>query len=210
MTRPSAGAQRPAPKKKLDLRNPWVIDTRDLPRSPGSMREMSVAVPAPEGFGSTMLVVPKGRDIELELRLESVSEGVWVSGTAYTHVAGECGRCLEPFTGDSRARFNELYAYPGSAELLVDEDDLDAPDVSLIQDELIDLEPVVRDAILLGFPLNPLCKAECLGLCSICGIRLDDLGSAASEHSHETIDPRWAALGNLAGLTDLEDPSTEA
>ena len=52
-----------------------------------------------------------------------------------------------------------------------DPEDLDSEDVSLLVGDLIDLEPAVRDSIMLGFPLNPVCRAECLGLCSVCGVR---------------------------------------
>lgn len=185
--------------KRLDPRNPWVLDTRELPRGPGSLKELQRAVPAPDDLGSDMLTVPVGEDVELELSMQSVSEGIWVSGTVKTRVVGECGRCLEPLELAARARFSELYAYPDALED-PDPDDVDAQDFSLIVDEMLDLEPVVRDALLLGFPLNPLCRAECSGLCSVCGVRIDDLDDPEG-HTHETIDPRWAALRGLTEET---------
>lgn len=194
-----SAAGRPA---RLNPRSPWVLDTRDLPRGPGSMKELKRTVPLDEPMGNDMIAVPAGDELQLAIRMESVSEGIWVSGLAVARVLGECGRCLDPIDLPTRARFSELYAYDPPE---IDEEDLDAPDVSLIQDELIDLEPVVRDAILLGFPLNPLCRAECSGLCSECGVRLDDL-EAPAEHGHDIIDPRWAALGDLAKLTESQPP----
>ena len=180
----------------LDPRNPWVIDTRELPRGAGSMREVTRDAPAPAHFGTEMIAVPEGANVHLEVKLESVSEGVWLTGIAQALGHGECGRCLEPVRSGIRASFSELYAYPGNEP--EDPDDPDSPDVSVLIDDLIDLEPIVRDVIVLGFPLTPLCRAECRGLCSECGIRLDDLGDDAEDHGHETIDPRWAALGALA------------
>ena len=167
------------------------------------MRELSRDVPAPAAFGTDMISVPEGATVHLEVRMESVSEGVWVSGTAKALGHGECGRCLEPVRAGVRVTFSELFAYPGHE--LDDPDDPDAPDVSVLTDDLIDLEPIVRDVIVLGFHLTPLCKAECRGLCSICGIRLDDLGDEADDHNHETLDPRWAALGSLATHTEPEE-----
>ena len=185
----------------LDARNPWVLDTRELPRGPGSMREVSRVAPAPDDLGTDIIAVPKGADVHFDVRMESVSEGVWVSGTASGMGVGECSRCLEPVELPMRVTFNELFAYPGTD--LDDPDDPDGPDVSQLTDDLIDLMPVVRDAIVLGFPLSPLCRAECRGLCSECGIRLDDLGDEADEHGHETMDPRWAALSSI---TTVETP----
>ena len=63
-----------------------------------------------------------------------------------------------------------------------------------MQGDLIDLEPAVRDAIVLTLPTNPLCRPDCPGLCPECGVHFDDL---PADHSHEAADPRWAALRNL-------------
>jgi len=64
-----------------------------------------------------------------------------------------------------------------------------------VVDEQVDVEQIVRDAIVLGLPLSPLCRADCPGLCPECGERRADL---APDHGHETLDPRWAALRGLA------------
>ncbi|SDO00471.1 uncharacterized protein SAMN05421507_1011015 [Lentzea jiangxiensis] len=125
--------------------------------------------------------------MELDLLTESVVEGVLVSGTAFAKVEGECSRCLEPITDEVEVRITELYAYPDSATDETTEED----EVSRIENDLIDLEPVVRDAIVLALPQAPLCEPDCEGLCSECGGRWAELGP---DHGHETIDPRWAAL----------------
>lgn len=167
------------------------------------MRELGRDVPAPADFGTEVIAVSQGADVSLELRMESVSEGIWVSGSADAVGVGECSRCLEPVSLPMHVRFNELFAYPGTE--LDNPDDPDGPDVSQLTDDLVDLVPLVRDAIVLGFPLSPLCRAECRGLCSECGIRLDDLGDEADRHGHETIDSRWAALSALTTVeTSIE------
>jgi uncharacterized protein len=85
------------------------------------------------------------------------------------------------------APLGELFAYPHSrTELTTDEDE-----VRRIEGEFIDLEPAVRDAVVLALPLTPLCRDDCLGLCSTCGERWDEL---PSDHTHDEVDPRWAAL----------------
>ena len=72
-----------------------------------------------------------------------------------------------------------------------------------IEDDMIDLEPVLRDAVLPSLPFQPVCRDDCPGLCSQCGARLED----DPEHHHEQIDPRWAALEALAPLAS--DAGTE-
>jgi uncharacterized protein len=128
--------------------------------------------------------VPAGADVELELRLEAVLDGVLVSGTACATVAGECVRCLEPISWPVQVDLVELFVFAGR-----DGDE----ETRWLQDDLIDLEPVLRDAVVLELPLQPVCEEDCPGLCAECGARLaDDPG-----HGHLRADPRWAALQGL-------------
>jgi uncharacterized protein len=167
-----------------------VLDTRELGRRPGSQREVSRTVPAPADLGIEVLGVPEGTQVELDLRLEAVMEGVLVTGTATAAVAGECARCLEPISDELEVRFQELFVY---ADHDVDPDE--ELEVSLLQNDLVDLEPVLRDAVVLALPFRPLCTEDCPGLCAECGARLAD----DPDHGHgEPVDPRWAALGSLA------------
>ncbi|ACY98973.1 MULTISPECIES: YceD family protein [Thermomonospora] len=177
---------------RLDPHAPLVLDTRALDRRPGSMRELTRTVAAPADLGVEMVGVPEGADIELELRLESVMEGVLVTGTARMPLTGECARCLDPLEDTFEAEFQELFVYPDTRSGgEADEDE------RRIEGDLIDLEPVLRDTVVLALPLSPLCRDDCPGLCPECGVRLAD---AEPDHRHEAaIDPRWAAL---RGLTD--------
>src|SRR5215211_2585532 len=95
----------------LDPRAPLVLDTRDLPRRPGAMRTVERAVPASADLGLELIGVRQGAAIHLDLRLESVSEGVLVSGTVTGPVEGECGRCLRPVADTLVIDIQELYAY---------------------------------------------------------------------------------------------------
>ncbi|MER6831284.1 YceD family protein [Streptosporangium sp. NPDC000563] len=169
----------------LDPRAPWVISTHDLGRRPGSMRRMNLALPAPADIGVDMIGVPKDADVELDIRLEAVMEGVLVTGTAQAPLRGECARCLEPVISRSEVDFQELFFY--SAEDAAEGD-------SLLDGELLDLEPVFRDAVVLTLPLSPVCGEDCAGLCVECGVRLAD---AEPDHGHEVIDARWAKLQGL-------------
>jgi uncharacterized protein len=191
--------------KQLDShptsKSPWVINTRELGRRPGTMRTYQRTIPAPEGFGLEVIGIPVGAPINLELRLESASEGVFVSGTAHAELVGECSRCLEPIADEITARLGELFAYPDTATVATTDED----EVSRVVDDLIDTEQMVRDVVVLELPLVPLCQEDCRGLCPECGERWADL---APEHSHETLDARWAALRGK--LTSSTDPDADA
>ncbi len=183
--------------KHLDPRAPLVLDTKDLPRRPGAMRLIQRAVHAPSDLGLDLIRVPEGADLMLDLRLESVTEGVLVSGTVSGPVQGECGRCLRPVTDTVSVAIQELYAYEHSATEETTEED----EVGRLQGDLLDLEPVLRDAVVLALPNHPLCREDCPGLCPECGVPKDEL---PADHQHAQPDPRWAALAKLTDDAEQE------
>ncbi|MEV1024024.1 DUF177 domain-containing protein [Streptomyces sp. NPDC050264] len=188
----------------LDHRNPLVFDTHELGRRPGAMQRLSRTIDAPKDFGiQGVIEVPEGAPVELDLRLESVMEGVLVTGTARALAKGECVRCLEPIGLDAEADFQEMFSYPdaddrGRARTEPADDAGESPedeDRLFLEDGLFDLEPVLRDAVVLSLPMQPVCQDDCEGLCSECGVRLAD----EPGHHHDAVDIRWAALQGLAG-----------
>lgn len=154
------------------------------------MRQMKLSLPAPADLGVDMIGVPKDAEVELDLRLEAVMEGVLVTGTAHSPLGGECARCLEALTSEIDVNLQELFFYS-------DEDS--SEDDSLLDGELLDLEPTFRDAVVLALPLSPVCSEGCTGLCVECGVRLADAGP---DHRHEKIDARWASLQGLVTEND--------
>ncbi len=177
---------------------PWVFSTRELGRGPGAMRQYTRTIPAPADparFGLDTISVPEGRPIELDVRLEAVTEGVYVSGTARTELSGECARCLDELSDDVVVEIGELFAYPAS----VTDETTDADELPRVLDDRVDLEQTVRDALVGDLPLAPLCRDDCPGLCPECGERRADL---PPDHGHETLDPRWAALRERSSLND--------
>ena len=180
---------------RLDPRHPLVFDVHELGRRAGSMQRISRTVPAPADLGNDVLGVPEGTDIALDLRLESVIEGVLATGTAQARAVGECVRCLEPLERELQADFQELYAYP---DVEIEGDD---GEELRLEGDLLDLQQVLRDAVVLALPLLPVCRDDCPGLCPDCGARLDD----DPEHSHETADPRWSALQGLLNTEAREE-----
>lgn len=155
------------------------------------MIEVQRTFAVPERVGVEMVGIPAGGDVAMDLRLESVSEGVLVSGTVCAATEGQCGRCLEPMASSVNLYLTELFAYPDSAT----EQTSDEEDIARLVDDLVDLEQVIIDAVGTELPLTPVCDADCSGLCVECGVRLAD---AEPNHGHDIIDPRWAALMDRA------------
>ena len=169
----------------LDPAGPLVISTHDLGRAAGTAKKLTLTVPTPTNFGNAVIGVREHSDIGLELLLESVMDGVLVTGTAALIYQGECARCLDPIEQPALIEFQELFFYAKQSG--------DDEEMFLMHQEYLDLEPVLRDAALLDLPLAPVCDDDCLGLCARCGQRLVD----DPDHRHEDIDPRWQALTGL-------------
>lgn len=169
----------------------FVLDVRSLGRRPGTMRELRRTVTTEGRIGLDLVAIPVGAEVELDLRLQAVSEGVLVTGTVTAPTEGQCSRCLESFSDEVSLPVTELFAYPDSATEQTTEDD----EVYRMQDDLIDLEPLIIDTIGLELPLQPLCSPDCAGLCPECGVAM---AIAGSDHRHEILDPRWAGLAKFA------------
>ena len=154
------------------------------------MLEVSETVPSPSRIGLDLVAIEKGAPLALELRFESVSEGVLVTGTVSAPTVGECARCLTATAGEVQVYLTELFAYPDSATEATTEED----EVGHVVDATINLEQPLIDAVGLELPLSPVCRDDCPGLCSVCGV---SLAEAQPGHHHEQIDPRWAKLSGM-------------
>ncbi|WP_288718181.1 DUF177 domain-containing protein [uncultured Cutibacterium sp.] len=176
-----------------DAHSDLVLETHSLRRQVGQMIRVQRTVPAPADLGVDMIGVPEGSPLELNLRLESVGEGVLVTGTVEAALKGECSRCLDSIEEELLLDIQELYFYSDT------EADEDASRVSA--EETINLDPVVRAAVVLNLPFSPLCRDDCAGLCPDCGVNLND----DPNHDHpDRIDPRWAALEGLISGDDSD------
>ena len=181
-----------------------VLDTKLVGRRAGSMHELERSVETPEDFGTDVLSVAPGDPLELTLRMESVVEGVLVTGSVRAVATGACVRCLDPVRHPVDGAFQELFAYADRHAHHQEVGDVDAAEELLVEDGLIDLEPVLRDTVVPALPFQPVCRPDCPGLCSECGISLAE----DSGHHHDVIDPRWAALSALAEGTEKTEKRT--
>ncbi|MGN6408467.1 MAG: YceD family protein [Curtobacterium sp.] len=177
------------------MNSPYALRVRDLAHRPGEMREHSLDIQVPDAMGAGVISVREGAEMHIDLRLEGLHEGVLVTGHASAEAEGECSRCLIDITEPVEVDFAELFAYDAS-------EDFDF----FVHDDHVDCEQVVRDAVVLALPFQPVCRPDCPGLDPVTGERLADIGE---QRAHEVLDPRWAALSGLT-LDDAtsggEDP----
>lgn len=169
----------------LDSHAPYTLDTRELGRRPGASQRVRRMLPAPQGLQVGLARVDPDVELTTDVLAESVMEGVLVTLRTQVPFRGECARCLDEVAGTVDIDIQELYAH----------DDRDADDETpRLQGDLLDLEPMLRDAVVLALPATLLCRDDCPGLCPHCGARLAD----DPDHDHpDAVDPRWAALHTL-------------
>ena len=164
----------------------------------------------PHSIGIEVIGIPSGTELLIDLRLESVIEGVLATATSEVTALGECARCLDPVSEDLDLYIQELYLYDDddrgiggkkakkAAQHREEDEEMEADEALYKLDgEMLDLEPPFLDAVVLALPFAPLCESECPGLCVDCGQPWRDL---PADHAHEVIDPRWAELKNRLDL----------
>jgi uncharacterized protein len=156
------------------------------------MFAMHETVGSPARIGLEMIGIAPGAPLDLDLRVESVSEGVLVSGTLSAPITGECARCLTPFTECIDVDLTALFAYPDSLTEATTEED----EVGRVVNDFVDLRQPIVDAVGLELPFSPVCRTDCPGLCPKCGVAL---ATAEPDHHHDDIDPRWAKLSTMLG-----------
>ncbi len=156
-----------------------LIQVKDLILKPGTMKELELVHSLEYPLGTDVIAVPKGRELKLSVRLESVHEGILVTVSGVAMADTECSRCLEPMQEEIEIELQELFQYHPQ-----EEDDF------VIEQDRVDLEQALIDAVVPNLPIKPLCDEECPGLCADCGEKLD-----IGNHNHEKpVDPRFDAL----------------
>ncbi len=160
------------------------IGVIELRRRPGTRRPLQVSTPLPD-LAVTTARVPDGAEVSLEGDLEAVEGGITLSATVRAAWAGECRRCLETVEGSVEVEVREVF-----------ETDPTEGDTYPIEGDFVDLEPVVRDAVLLHLPLAPLCRDDCRGPAPE-AFPTALAGEEPGDEDGPPRDPRWAALDDL-------------
>ncbi len=182
-----------------DNTKPWVLSVTDLIDAPGASEHIEVTWPAPAELSIPLLGIEQNSAMQVDIRLDSVHEGVLVSGAVEGTLTGQCSRCLDPITETITIDIQELFQFEFDPMLEGDEQ-------HLVEHGLVNVEPIMRDALVTSLPFQPRCSPDCEGLCDQCGVRLDEAGP---DHYHEQLDPRWAALANFVSGNENEETSSE-
>jgi len=164
-----------------------LIRIADLLNRPGASRRLDVSLDTPEGLVLDMATV--AGPIRLQGVIESVVDGLLVRATLSAPLNLSCARCLKPLETTVSTDVTELFSDPARAD-----DPADVDEGYEIRETEIDLDTLVRDALVPAVPYRPLCDEACAGLCPTCGV---DLNEADCDCVEDTADPRWAALEGL-------------
>lgn len=164
------------------LVRPFVVSVGGLLRVPGD-RHRQVFSGSLAGLSVTGSAVPEDAEVTVSVMLDAVPGGIVATGTVTAPWTGPCRRCLADASGIIHMEVREVF-----------EEDPDPEQTYPLHGDKLDLEPLVRDAVLLELPLAPLCRDDCAGICPTCGA---DRNVAPCRCEAATNDPRWAALDAL-------------
>jgi len=162
--------------------NPLVINAAELLRRSGNERDVDLVV-EPTEIDLDNPNVAADADVGVHLHLESLSDGIVVTGSVAVPWSGTCRRCLAPASGTATAEVHELYQHT-----------VTDPDAFELAGDQLDLRPMVRELLLLEVPDTPLCREDCAGLCPQCGA---DRNTVECGCDVAVADPRWDALSAL-------------
>jgi len=118
-------------------------------------------------------------------RFSRTPQGLVLQGDFHAETELECVRCLDTFTQLLKWSVTELYAF--------DRRNMTESGLLVPEDGQIDLEPLLREYALLEFPISPVCKPDCKGLCTVCG---ENLNKTVCGHRPEPDRP-FSALKDL-------------
>jgi uncharacterized protein len=170
------------------------VDVRELLQKPGAHRHVVVGAPL-DDLATPVASVPPDRPVTVDAEVESVVEGLLVTGKVSATAVVRCVRCLRDLDHEVEVEVRELFALePGEDE---------EEGYAVLPDDRLPLDTMARDALVLAFPAFPLCRPDCAGLCPVCGA---DRNSTDCGHGGaDDIDPRWAGLADLRTSIQEED-----
>ena len=179
-----------------DTRAGYLIGLTSLPGNPGKTLELhDYLLPLPGTWTNGVVTLGESTG-SFEVSLQSLHEGILVSLRGSVPTDAQCSRCLDPVPGTVEVNETQMFFYPGAREAARQEGDEEWEDIlEVTADDQVDIEPMLRDALVLGMETLPLCQSDCQGLCPDCGEKFADL---PPDHLHTVVDSRWAVLGDLA------------
>jgi uncharacterized protein len=196
--------------------SPWAISVAEVGRRPGQSQDVETTLPAPSGIGDDFYGVAPDSDVVLDVRIDSITDGLLVTGDITATFSGECSRCLIPISEQKSAHVEAYFPYEpdnrdthetnarrdyrdyhGEVDIIAGQED-DSQDVYPLSPDgnFADFEALLRDNLSDLLPAQAVCKEDCLGLCPQCGLNLNENPG----HHHEVHDIRWAALEEIAAM----------
>lgn len=177
--------------------NGAVLDITALPTEANHERSYHLNLVAPDDLATVVMGVPEGSDIPVDITVRSLNDGVLFEADATVHVKSQCVRCLDPIEFENPVHVSEMFFTPEAIAAMREEHGEEGvEDLKVLESDIIELEPLLRDTIVPGFPFQPVCDPDCEGLCDVCGEKWRDL---PEDHEHDLVDPRFA---KLAGFFD--------
>jgi len=180
--------------------SPWAVSVAQVASRPGQSKEIDATFPAPSGIGDEIVGVDEGADVSVVGSFDSIVDGLILNARISAPVHAECTRCLKPIQRDWTVNVTSFF--PSAAgkngkeeevDIIAGEDEAEDTYPLLDGGAWADLEALLRDTLVEELPLQPLCKPDCKGLCSQCGIDLNE----NPDHQHDMTDIRFAALEGL-------------
>lgn len=190
--------------------SPWAVSVAQVASRPGQSKEIDATFPAPSGIGDEIVGVDEGADVSVVGSFDSIVDGLILNARISAPVHAECTRCLKPIQRDWTVNVTSFFPYEDKSaagkggkagkngkeeevDIIAGEDEAEDTCPLLDGGAWADLEALLRDTLVEELPLQPLCKPDCKGLCSQCGIDLNE----NPDHQHDMTDIRFAALEGL-------------
>ena len=190
--------------------SPWAVSVAQVASRPGQSKEIDATFPAPSGIGDEIVGVDEGADVSVVGSFDSIVDGLILNARISAPVHAECTRCLKPIQRDWTVNVTSFFPYEDKSaagkggkagkngkeeevDIIAGEDEAEDTYPLLDGGAWADLEALRRDTLVEELPLQPLCKPDCKGLCSQCGIDLNE----NPDHQHDMTDIRFAALEGL-------------
>lgn len=190
--------------------SPWAVSVAQVASRPGQSKEIDATFPAPSGIGDEIVGVDEGTDVSVVGSFDSIVDGLILNARISAPVHAECTRCLKPIQRDWTVNVTSFFPYEDKSaagkggkagkngkeeevDIIAGEDEAEDTYSLLDGGAWADLEALLRDTLVEELPLQPLCKPDCKGLCSQCGIDLNE----NPDHQHDMTDIRFAALEGL-------------
>ncbi|KFI94283.1 YceD family protein [Bifidobacterium stellenboschense] len=194
--------------------SPWAVPVAQVASRAGQSKAVDADFPAPSGIGDEVIGVEEGAPVHVAGSFDSIVDGLILTARVTAPVHAECTRCLKPIRRDWGVDVTAFFPYEserdanhgrddgkGEVDIIAGEEESEDTYPLLQGGAFADLEALLRDTLVEKLPLQPLCREDCKGLCSQCGVDLNE----HPDHHHETTDIRFAGLAALKAQLEADE-----